>query len=240
MQRTSSAVLFAIAAAVIMPAAASGQDAGDWATYRALTHTPLGAFTSPFNVGITGLRASSIAWRARYGMMTYDRSGTVQTFGLTVAIPIWDASLGLTAGYFRPSCRRGNCGNHLMASASVSERLVGIPIGRGDASGAFNIGFQGTLGVAKNGSTYASAHAEFPLSLVPTKRALRFVPYVAPGVGLGLERAKTTESGLLFTIGAGLGLITNADIQMSVGIRRVFMTSRDNWLVGVDVAFGAH
>ena len=125
-----------------------------------------------------------------------------------------------------------------MASASVSERLIGIQVGHGDAGGAFNVGFQGTLGVAKSGATFASAHAEFPLSLVPARRPLRFVPYVAPGVGLGLARDSTTQAGLLFTIGTGLGLVTTRGVLMSVGLRRVFVPGYDNWLVGVDLAFG--
>jgi hypothetical protein len=238
MHRTSAVLLPAVVALWILPAAAPGQDAGDWATYRALTQTPLGAFISPFNVGITGIRPHSVEWRARYGLMTYDQREQVQTFGLTVAVPVRDISLGLTAGYFRPTCDRGGCSEHFMASASVSERLIGIQLGQGDEGGAFNIGFQGTFGFAQDGATLASAHAEFPLSLVPTKRSLRLVPYVAPGVGLGWARDTTAEAGMLFTMGAGLGLIASSGFRMSVGIRRVFVPGRDNWLVGVDVALG--
>jgi hypothetical protein len=238
MHRTSAVLLPVAVALWILPAAAPGQDAGDWATYRALTQTPLGAFTSPFNVSITGIRAHSLEWRARYGMMTYDRRAQVQTFGVTLAVPAGDAALSFTAGYFMPTCARESCSAHVMASAAVSERLIGIQLGRGDEGGAFNIGFQGTLGFAKDGATLASAHAEFPLSLVPTKRSLRLVPYVAPGVGLGWARDSTAESGMLFTIGAGLGLVASSGVRMSVGIRRVFVPGRDNWLVGVDLALG--
>jgi hypothetical protein len=238
MHRTTAASLLAAVALSLTPVMALGQDEGEWATYRTLVETPVGAFPSPFNVGITGLRAQTLEWRARYGMMTYAGEQHVYSFGLSVAAPVHDVALGFTAGYVRATCDSGGCGDHFMASASISESLVRIPLGRGDEGGTANVGFHGTLGYARNGATLVSAHAELPLSLVPTKRSLRLVPYVAPGVGLGWARDSTTDAGMLFTFGAGLGLVMARGISASVGLRRVFVPGRDNWLVGVDLAMG--
>ncbi len=217
---------------------ALAQDASDSAAYLALTQTPLGGLPPVFDLGVTGERARTVAVRTRYGLMSLDTHEYTHNFGVGLDIPVGSVSVGLTAGYHWPDCRDEPCHGHLMASLGLSENLVAVPLGARDASGTFAIGLDAELGVAGPGdSTVLAGKAVIPFALVPGKRDLRFVPYVAPGLGVGLVRADSTEAGLLFTFGAGVGLILPHELRLNAGIQRVFLRG-GNWLVGVDLAIG--
>jgi hypothetical protein len=169
--------------------------------------------------------------------MSYDTHEYTHNFGIGVDIPMGSASLALTAGYHWPDCT-DVCDSHFMASAGVSENLVSTGLGRGDGRGTFNIGIRAEAGfAAPKDTTLVSGKVAIPFSIVPGKRDLRFVPYIAPGVGVGLVRSDSTEAGILFTLGAGVGLITSRGFTASVGIERAFL-SDGNWVVGVDIALG--
>jgi len=228
-----------VAALLVVPCVVPAQDASDSAAYRALTQTPSAALPSPFDVGITGEAPRGVGVRVRYGIMSFDTHEYTHDFGVGVEIPIGRASLSLTGGYYWPNCTDSACHSHVMAGVGLSQSLVAIPLGQSDDRGSFTVGLLTEAGFARPGdTTLVAGEASLPLGLVPSKRNLRFVPYVSPGVGVGLVRdGSGTEAGLQFTFNAGVGLLTAGGFAANVGISRVFL-SGGNWLVGVGLAFG--
>ena len=123
-----------------------------------------------------------------------------------------------------------------MVGLSFSQSLVRIPLGEGTSSGgALNIGSAWEAGYAKQNATLASGRLSIPISLVPAQRSVTVIPYIAPGVGGGLVHDDSgTEVGLLFTLGAGIGLRTTHGFTAHAGISRAFL-STGNWLAGVGI-----
>ena len=90
-------------------------------------------------------------------------------------------------------------------------------------------------GYAKQNATLVSGRLSIPISLVPAQRSVTVIPYIAPGVGGGLVHDDSgTEVGLLFTLGAGIGLRTTHGFTAHAGISRAFL-STGNWLAGVGI-----
>lgn len=236
--RTATVLLAALAfGCLVRPAAA--QDPSDSATYLALTRTPLEALPAALDAGITGEQARGVSLRARYGIMSFDTHEYIHNFGLGLDFPVGQSTIGLTAGYHWNRCN-GTCTSHFMASASLSRNLLDDALGAGDHAASLAVGLQTGVGFARPGdTTVVSGKIAVPVALVPASGTLRFVPYVSPGLGLGLARQNSsTEAGLLFVLGGGLGVITPGNFRASVGVSRAFMKG-GNWLVGVDFAVGA-
>lgn len=248
--RRAFSIPLAIVAAIsglCSPPAAAAQDASDSAAYRALTQTPAGALPATMDVSMSGVRDRAPVFQVRYGIMSYDNHEYVHNFGVGVSLPVGSASIGLTGGYYWPNCN-GQCEGHAMFGASLSQNLATVPLGGetggagggsgGGGGGAFNIGLRGKAGYARQGATLVSGELALPVSLVPASRSLRLVPYIAPGLGFGMVRdGDGTEAGLLFTFGAGLGLLTSHGFTATAGISRAFL-STGNWLAGVGITVG--
>lgn len=235
--RSAFTISLAIAAAVLGcdTSSAAAQDASDSAAYRAITQTPVGALPLLLDAGSSRVPGRAVSFHTRYGVMSYDNREYVHDFGVGVSIPAGSASIGITAGYYWPNCN-GRCSGHSMFSASLSQGLANVSLGNG--SGVLGIGLNGEVGYARQDATMFSGQMALPVSLVPTGRSLRLVPYVAPGLGVGMVRDDSgTEAGLLFTFGTGLGLVTSRGFMATVGIRRAFL-STGNWLAGAGIAFG--
>lgn len=229
----TTAVLLVAAASV--SSRASAQDASDSAAYLALIRTPLAALPLPLDASITGEHARGVAYRFRYGLMSFDTHEYTHNFGVGVEFPVGGAVVGATVGYHWPNCN-GVCESNVMASVELSERLLAIPLGRGDDAGAFDIGVHAAVGFGTlTDTTLWSGRVAVPVSLVPGKGGVRFVPWVAPGVGVGAVRAGKSEAGLQFTFGAGLGLLAGDRFRADAGIDRVFLKG-GNWLVGVGLS----
>lgn len=236
--RVATVLLAALAlTCVVRPAGA--QDPSDSATYLALTRTPLEALPAALDVGITGERARGVSLRVRYGIMSFDTHEYIHNFGLGLDFPVGRSTIDLTAGYHWNRCT-DTCTSHFMASAGLSRNLLEAALGAGDHAANLGVGLQTQVGFARPGdTTVVSGKVALPVALVPTSGTLRFVPYVSPGLGLGLARQNgSTEAGLLFVFGAGLGVITPGSFRASVGVSRAFLKD-GNWLVGVDFAVGA-
>jgi len=229
----------AVCAVAICPAA-RGQDASDSAAYRALTQTPAGALEPLFDVSVTGERARSTNVEVRYGIMSFDSHEYTHDFGVSVNVPLGSASVSATGGYYWPNCTDNACNSHIMASLGVAQNLVAVPIGRGDQRATFDVGLSAQLGYAKpSDTTLVSGSLSLPVSLVPAPRGLRLVPYVAPGVGVGLVSPDSgTEAGLQFMFAAGVGVLARG-FTANVALSRVFLKG-GNWLVGVGIAIGRH
>ena len=238
--RRSSILGLALAlmgAALCVSRRTAAQDASDSAAYRAITQTPPGALPMPMDVSITGIRDRT-GVRVRYGIMSYDNREYVHNFGVGLTIPVGSASLGVTGGYYWPNCN-GRCTGHSMFGVSLSQNLVRVPLGSGPGSGVLNVGSGWEAGYAKHDATLVSGRLSIPISLVPSRRSLTLIPYVAPGVAGGLVKDDSgTEIGLLFTLGAGVGLRTAGGFTAHAGISRAFL-STGNWLAGVGITIGS-
>lgn len=231
------ALVLVLAAGLCISRQAAAQDASDSAAYRALTQTPPNALPLPMDVSVTGLRDQT-GVTLRYGVMSYDNREYVHNFGVGLTIPAGSGSLGVTGGYYWPNCN-GRCIGHAMFGASYSQNLVRIPLGSGSGSGSLNVGSGWEIGYAKQNETLASGRLSIPISLVPARRSVTVIPYIAPGVGGGLVRDDSgTEVGLLFTLAAGIGLRTSHGFTAHAGISRAFL-STGNWLAGIGVTIGS-
>jgi hypothetical protein len=239
MRRSSTLGLAAVlvGAGLLIPRPATAQDASDSAAYRAITQTPPGALPMPMDVAVTGLRDRT-GVRLRYGIMSYDNREYVHNFGVGLTIPVGSVSIGLTGGYYWPNCN-GHCTGHAMFGAGLSQNLLRVPLGSGAGSGALNVGSGWEVGYAKDDATLLSGRLSIPISLVPSRRSLTVIPYIAPGVAGGLVKDDSgTEVGLLFTLGAGIGLRTPGGFTAHAGISRAFL-STGNWLAGVGIKIGS-
>ncbi|HEY7894241.1 MAG TPA: hypothetical protein VIC24_05030 [Gemmatimonadaceae bacterium] len=228
----------AACAALAWPTVVHGQDSSDSAAYRALTQTPAGALGPLFDVSVTGERARSLTVHARYGIMSFDSHEYTHDFGVSVVLPVGSAELSATGGYYWPNCTDNACNSHIMASVGVAQNLVAIPTGRGSERATFDVGLTAQLGFANpSDTTLVSGAISLPVSLVPAPRGLRLVPYVAPGVGVGLIRPDSgTEAGLQFMFAAGVGMLAPG-FTANVALSRVFLNG-GNWLVGVGFSVG--
>ncbi|HEY9448124.1 MAG TPA: hypothetical protein VIQ60_00145 [Gemmatimonadaceae bacterium] len=225
------------AAAIAIPGNAAAQDASDSAAYRAITQTPPGALPMAMDVAVTGIRDRA-GVRLRYGIMSYDDREYVHNFGVGLTIPVGSLSIGVTGGYYWPNCN-GRCTGHAMFGVGLSQNLVRVPLGSGAGSGVLNVGSGWEVGYAKENATLVSGRLSLPISLVPSQHSLTVIPYIAPGLGGGLVKDDSgTEVGLLFTLGAGIGLRTSRGFTAHAGISRAFM-STGNWLAGVGITIGS-
>lgn len=218
---------------------ARAQDASDSAAYRALTQTPAGALTPLFDVGITGERPRSVSVHARYGIMSFDSHEYTHDFGVSVVVPVGGTALSATGGYYFPNCTDGACQSHIMASIGSDQNLVAIQLGKGgDARATVDVGLTSQIGFANpSDTTLVSGALSLPVSLVPAPRGLRLVPYVSPGVGVGLVHPDHgTEAGLQFLFNAGVGFLARG-FTANVALSRAFLPD-GNWLVGVGLSFG--
>lgn len=240
MSRLFSLAGVAACAALVWPGAVQAQDSSDSAAYHALTQTPAGALGPLFDVSVTGERASAFTVHARYGIMSFDSHEYTHDFGVTVVLPVGSAEVSATGGYYWPNCTDNACHSHVMASIGVAQNLVAIPTGRGVQRASFDVGLTAQLGFANpSDTTLVSGAVSLPVSLVPVPRGLRLVPYVAPGVGVGLIRPDNgTEAGLQFMFAAGVGMLARG-FTANVALSRVFLNG-GNWLVGVGVSVGGH
>ena len=189
------------------------------------------------NVAVTGLRDRP-GVQLRYGIMSYDNREYVHNFGVGLTIPVGSSSIGLTGGYYWPNCN-GHCTGHAMFSAGMSQNLLRVPLASGPGSGAFNVGLDWEAGYAKQSATLVSGKLSLPVSLIPSGRSLTLIPYLAPGLGGGLVKDDSgTEVGLLFTLGAGVGLRSSRGFAATAAVSRAFL-STGNWLAGVGITIGS-
>ncbi|HEY7878631.1 MAG TPA: hypothetical protein VIC55_10420 [Gemmatimonadaceae bacterium] len=219
---------------------ACAQDSSDSAAYHALTQTPIAALAPLFDISVTGgeQQARSVAVHARYGIMSFDSHEYTHDFGLSVVVPVGSASLSATGGYYFPNCTDHACRSHVMGSVGLSQNLAVIGLGRRSDGASMDIGLTSQIGFAHpSDTTLISGAVSLPVSLVPSPRGLRLVPYISPGVGVGVIRPDSgTEAGLQFLFAAGVGLLAHG-FTATVALSRVFLPG-GNWLVGVGLSFG--
>jgi hypothetical protein len=224
---------------LVIPVLGRAQDASDSAAYRALTQTPVGAFTLPLGAAITGQRGAGPAFYGRYGLMSFRTNDYIHNFGGAVDAPLARGRLGLTVGHYGPTCPRDDCPGHLMISVDASQSLATVSLGRRDHSASLNVGLDASAGYARpNRTTLVSGDAQVTFAMVPQGPGVRLLPYLAPGVGVGLTHEnRNTDAGMLPMLSLGVGLLGFDDrLGITAGASRVFLHG-GNWVAGVNVGW---
>lgn len=219
------------------PSTLAAQDESDSVAYRALTQTPLDAFSPALGAALTAHRGSGIAFQARYGLMSLRSHDFVHNLGVGADFPLAAGRFGITVGHYGPSCSRNDCPGHFIASIEFEQGLLSVDLGQPDHRGSLNLGLSAGMGFGSpSDATLYSAAVSLPVTLVPRMRSTRIFPFVAPGVGFGLiDGDAESDAGMLPTLALGVGLLTFGDrLGVVAGIDRVFLTG-GNWLAGVSL-----
>jgi hypothetical protein len=230
-----------VATLLAAAAPAAAQDASDRAAYRALTQTPLAALAPLLDVSVLSAGDRGPTLHSRYGLMSYDDREYIHNFGVGADFPVGSGRVGVTAGFYWPNCDNDRCSGHVMASGHFSSSLFGTRLGRSPRAARLNLGVDAGGGVgAPRGETLLAAAATVTAAVVPYGESVRLVPFIAPGVGVGLVRNdEGTEAGIRPTFGAGLGLLgLGGGLGVNAGISRVALR-RGNWLAGVGLTWNA-
>jgi hypothetical protein len=238
-RRTIRALLGAAVGGLLLrgvPVAA--QDASDSVAYRALTQTPLGAFSPRLDAAITARRGGGPALYTRYGLQSFRSNDYVHNFAGSLDVSFASGRVGVTVGRYGPTCARNDCPGHLMASLDVSQSLTTVSLGRRENAASLNVGLEGAVGFAHPGATLFSGAALLPFALVPDRHTVRLLPFVAPGVGVGLIHSDgDTDAGMLPLLSMGVGLLAFDDrLGLTAGASRVLLRA-GNWVAGVNLGW---
>jgi hypothetical protein len=218
--------------------ALEAQDESDSTAYRALTETPLEAFSPVVGPALIGGRGTGLSIHGRYGLMSFRSEDFIHNVGISADLPVAAGRLGGTAGYYGPSCALDDCPGHFMASIDFEQILLSVALGRPDQSGSLNLGLDVGLGLGlPDDTSLLSGAASLPITLVPHMTSARIFPFIAPGLGVGLVDG---EAGMLPTFATGVGLLAFEDqVGVIAGVNRAFLRG-GNWLAGVSVTWNLH
>jgi hypothetical protein len=228
-----------VLAGTLSAATLRAQDESDSTAYRALTQTPLDAFSPVVGPALTARRPAGLSFNARYGLQSFRSEDYVHNVGVGVEVPLAAGRLGVTAGYYGPACSLNDCPGHFIASLDYEQGLVSLPLGRPEQSGSLNLGLKAGVGLGwPDDATLVSGAASLRVALVPRSGSARIFPFLAPGVGVGLvDGDSDAEAGMLPTFAGGVGLLAWEDrLGVIVGIDRVFL-SDGNWVAGISLAW---
>lgn len=209
------------------------QSEADYWAYVALTLTPTGAFAPLATAARVGTRATG-AVSLRYGQISED-DNPLHNIGITADFNAGNGRVGITAG--TRACE--GCQTLIMVGVDWTTPLVQ----RSMADGRFGMGLTTAIGAgiptwSEADAVLLSASLGVPLSVVAgTTDGLRVVPFVTPGLGLGMVTGEASETGVRFMLGAGVGLITPAGLGVTVGFQKVFIDEGPT-VVGLSVTFG--
>ena len=239
MIRGALGAAMAILASSIVPPPLVAQDASDSAAYQALTQTPVAAFSPSLGTAITGQRGRGVSLHGRYGLMSFRSNDYIHNLGVSFDFPLARGRFGLTVGRYGPTCPGDDCPGHFMASVHGSQLLTGVALGRKDDAATLTIGLDVSAGYARPRSTnLGSGAALVTFALVPKGPGVRLLPFVGPGVGVGLTHQNhDTDAGMLPMLAIGVGLLGFEDrLRVSAGASRVFLRG-GNWVAGVNVGW---
>jgi hypothetical protein len=216
----------------------AAQDASDSAAYRALTQTPLGAFTPALGAVVTMPRGAGPSVTARYGLQSFRESDYIHNFGGTAEVGVATGRLAVTLGRYNPQCPKNDCPGHLTLSAGYRQGLAIVALGRAANAAGLDIGLDVAAGYARPRPTLVSGSARMTFAFVPQGHGFRLFPYLTPGVGVGLtDQRGDTDAGMLPLLDIGVGLLAAGDhLAATAGASRVFM--RDgNWVAGINLGW---
>ena len=176
----------------------------------------------------------------QWGHMSGD-GGSLNTFtgGVTLPIAAGHGDVGISAGYFKPSCDVGSCDGNFVAGGVVEGRVLQSQM----QSATFTLGLSGHVGFAKpSGGTIWSASAGAPISLaLGSKTGLQVVPFITPSYGWGrASGGGASESGSRLMVGGGIGLLSaSSGFGFNVGVQKVFIDGGKT-VFGAGFSWSAH
>jgi len=220
---------------------AIAQDESDVAAWFAMMLTPYGALPPLGTRAMAGLPATdgraAGAFEVKYGRWSFDEADEGwNTFGLGGRL----GSVGLTVGYGKcDDCDEGA----IMGGVDFESILLRSPFGTEVSDASFAVGVRPSLGFGiptgdVEGNAFA-ANVDVPLSFtMPFGVGARFVPFVAPGIGVGrLSDDTDSETGTRVAIAAGVGFLTSGGFGLHLAWRKIFIDEGPSTL-GVGVSFG--
>lgn len=188
--------------AVVCVPGTRAQSINDLAAYGAMVSTPVAAVSPIVSPYMMGSEQQGLGFAARYGRMSFDGGSTYALLGDFTG-PVGKGSWGLDAGYVGTTC--DGCTGNFMAGAHVEGPLATA----GSKAGTlFTLGMQGTVGFAKpsEGTAWAGT-VTLPVALSVTAGRVYIVPFVSPGIGLGMvSEFGHSETGHRFEVGGGVGV----------------------------------
>lgn len=215
----------------------------DVVAYSSLTRTPMGLF-APMAPPPTGARHTEAGLALRYGSLPRGE-GNNESRAYAVSALFHAGSravLSLTGGAYKETCPDPECKNILMAGAGGQVDLA--PAFMRQLT-AFSMALSADLGWSAKqfGTTYLTAHAGVPLSLMlgGDPKSLRMSMWATPGFGYGRATISgnfprsSVYTGSASTIAGGVALFTPSPrLSVQFGAMHV-ATSAAKTSVGVNV-----
>lgn len=232
---------FIMLAALIVPVgSAMGQSEGSGIAYLALVGTPTAGVAPVARQWMLAEPRAGVGADVQWGHVSAD-GGNLDTFtgGVTIPIAAGRGDLGLSAGYFKPSCDFGSCAGNFVAGAAAEGRVMQSQM----QSATFTMGLSGQVGFAKpSGGTLWSAAAGVPLSIAfGSKSGLQVVPFVTPAFGVGgASGGGDSRGGSRVMLGGGIGLLSASNgLGFNVGAQKVFING-GKMVFGAGFSWTAH
>lgn len=215
-----------VAVVLCAPAmSARAQSIGDVVAFAALVGTPTAGVSPVARQWMSSVPQTRIGVDAQWGHVSGNGTSiNTITGGVTVPIASGRGDIGISAGYFQPSCAPASCDGNFVAGTVVEGRVL-----QSQMQGAtFTLGLSGRAGfAAPSGGTIWSASAGVPLSLAIGSGAskLQVVPFVTPALGWGrVSGGGASESGSRFMLGGGIGVLSSSSgLGLNVGVQKVFI-----------------
>jgi hypothetical protein len=196
------------------------QSEGDAAAYAAMVSTPVAALSPVVLPYMTGTAQGGLGFAAKYGRMSLGDLGSVNTLVADFTGAAGKGSWGLEVGYLGTTCE--GCTGNVMAGLHLEEPLAAS----GSKTGTlFTLGMQGTIGFAKpTDATAWAAGVTLPVALSVAAGRAQIVPFVSPGVGVGLVSVGGSHTGYRFDVGGGVGVTNVAPgLGLTVGAQKVLI-----------------
>ena len=221
------AILVGVAAASLLSITAStarAQDDGDFAAWYAMMFTPYGALPSLVTPGMAGMPIEpNVAgtFDVKYGRWQFDETGErFNNYGVGGR----SGRTGYTVGY--ATCER--CPNGvIMGQVDFERALVTSSPGTDGSGSSLFIGIRPSFGFGKptrGHRTLIAANLDAPASVsMRVGQRSRVVPFIAPGVGAGLDRGRESDMGVRTALAAGVGVFPSERFAIHAVWRKIFI-----------------
>jgi hypothetical protein len=232
------------------------------AAVAGMMQTPVAALPPIGTSTITGDIQKSIMTSLRYGYVGGPNGFSSNNVGLTATVPLAIGStLSLTGG--ATYCNL--CGTGYMGGLSADFRIYEVSLKpRSDLTRFLltlnvNGGYASSANTALSDGSVWGASATLPISILPswhTGNDIRFVPWVAPGIGWGwshgnnrlvrigpagqFETVNESANGTRFLVGGGIAVYRRKS-HMSVNLSAQYIgTHTDTIMAGLGVNYAPH
>jgi hypothetical protein len=230
------------------------------ASIAGLMQTPVAALPPVITSTINGEIQKSNIYSLRYGYIAGPNGFSSNNFGLTATLPlVIGSTLSFTGGF--TTCNL--CGTGAMGGISGDFRIYEMIFHKQRDptrllfSIAANVGYAATSHSALSDGSVFGASMSLPISILPAWHApdeLRFVPFIAPGIGFGassgtdrlvrvgpagaLELLNESGNGTRFLFGGGIAVYRRgSNFALNFGAQYI-PTHTDNILAGIGINYG--